>query len=64
MKKKWIVDKNTLVSKGKDCAHLYYGEKIKGNINKTIVNGNVVYDGKKFYKNKNMDNFVFPIRKK
>ena len=63
MNKKWTVDRNTLVSKGKNCAHLYFGEKIKGKINKTIVNGNVVYDGKKFYKNKNMNNFVSPIRK-
>ena len=60
MKKKWNVNRKSLVSKGKDCAHLYYGEKIKGNINKTIVNGNVVYDGKKFYKNKDMNNFVSP----
>ena len=50
MNKKWTVDKNNLVSKGKNCAHLYFGEKIKGEINKTIVNGNVVYDGKKFYR--------------
>ena len=42
---------------------LYFGEKIKGEINKTIVNGNVVYDGKKFYRNRNMNNFVSPIRK-
>ena len=63
MNKKWTVDRNTLVSKGKNCAHLYFGEKIKGKINKTIVNGNVVYDGKKFYKNRNMNNFVSPIRK-
>ena len=63
MNKKWTVDKNTLVSKGKNCAHLYFGEKIKGEINKTIVNGNVVYDGKKFYRNRNMNNFVSPIRK-
>ena len=60
MKKKWNVNRKSLVSKGKDCAHLYYGEKIKGLINKTIVNGNVVYDGKEFYRYKNMNNFVSP----
>ena len=64
MKETWEVNKNNLVSKGKRCAHLYYGDKIKGNIKTTIVNGKVAYDGNKFYKYNDMNLFVKPITKK
>jgi dihydropyrimidinase/allantoinase len=64
MKETWEVNKNNLVSKGKRCAHLYYGDKIKGNIKTTIVNGKVAYDGNKFYKYNDMNLFVKPIKKK
>ena len=64
MKETWIVNKNNLVSKGNRCAHLYYGDKIKGNIKTTIVNGKIVYDGNKFYKYSDMNLFVSPIKKK
>jgi len=58
---KWIVSQNTLVSKGKKCAHLYFGDKIKGMVKTTIVNGKIVYDNKKFYKYKNNNFFVSPM---
>ena len=58
---KWIVSQKTLVSKGKKCAHLYFGDKIKGIVKTTIVNGKIVYDNKKFYKYKNNNFFVSPI---
>jgi dihydroorotase-like cyclic amidohydrolase len=58
---KWIVSQNTLVSKGKKCAHLYFGDKIKGMVKTTIVNVKIVYDNKKFYKYKNNNFFVSPM---
>ena len=58
---KWIVSQKTLVSKGKKCAHLYFGDKIKGIVKTTIVNGKIVYDNKKFYKYKNNNFFVSPM---
>ena len=51
----------SLVSKGKKCAHLYFGDKIKGMVKTTIVNGKIVYDNKKFYKYKNNNFFVSPM---
>ena len=60
LKEKWIVSQKTLVSKGKKCAHLYFGDKIKGSIKTTIINGKIVYDNKKFYKYKNNNFFVSP----
>jgi|TARA_B110000438_G_scaffold111593_1_gene109495 dihydroorotase (multifunctional complex type) len=62
MNEVWSVNKNNLVSKGNKCAHLYYGDKIKGNIKTTIVNGKIAYDGKNFYKYNNMDLFVSPYK--
>ena len=50
-----------LVSKGKRCAHLYFGDRLQGNIKTTLVNGKIVYDKNKFYKNINMDSFVSPL---
>ncbi|MDC6448356.1 dihydroorotase family protein [Alphaproteobacteria bacterium] len=63
LKETWVVNKNNLVSKGKRCAHLYYGDKIRGNIKTTLVNGKVAYDGNKFYKYKDMNLFTAPIIK-
>ena len=63
LKETWVVNKNNLVSKGKRCAHLYYGDKIRGNIKITLVNGKVAYDGNKFYKYKDMNLFTAPIIK-
>jgi len=61
LNEKWIVNQKTLVSKGKKCAHLYFGDKIKGSVKTTIVNGKIVYDNKKFYKYKNNNFFVSPM---
>ena len=60
LKKIWTVKAEKLVSKGKRCADLYYGDKIKGDITTTIVNGNIVYEKNKFIKPKNQELFVFP----
>ena len=60
LQKNWIVKAEKLVSKGKRCADLYYGDKIKGTITTTIVNGNIVYEKNKFIKPKNQELFVFP----
>ena len=60
LKERWIVSQKTLVSKGKKCAHLYYGDKIKGSIKTTIISGKIVYNNKKFYKYKNNNFFVSP----
>jgi len=57
----WFVSSKKLVSKGKRCAHLYFGDRLKGNIKTTLVNGKIVYDKNKFYKNVNMDYFVSPL---
>ena len=61
LNEKWIVNQKTLVSKGKKCAHLYFGDKIKGSVKTTIVNGKIVYDNKKFYKYKKNNFFVSPM---
>lgn len=60
LQKNWTVKAEKLVSKGKRCADLYYGDKIKGTITTTIVNGNIVYEKNKFIKPKNHELFVFP----
>ena len=61
LKEKWTVDSKKLISKGKNCAHLYYGDKIKGNVKTTIVNGRVVFDKNNFYKYPDLNYFVTPI---
>ena len=61
LKEKWFVSSKKLVSKGKRCAHLYFGDRLQGNIKTTLVNGKIVYDKNKFYKNINMNSFVSPL---
>ena len=57
-KEKWTITKDNLETKGKSCAHLYYGDNIEGKINMTIVNGKIVYDNGKFFEPKNLDNYI------
>lgn len=57
-KEKWKITKDNLETKGKSCAHLYYDDNIKGKVNMTIVNGNIIYDNGKFFKPKNLDNYI------
>ena len=54
----WEIKSENLETKGKLCAHLYYGDNIKGKVNVTMVNGEIVYDNGIFFKNKKMNNFV------
>ena len=64
LNEKWTVDSKKLITEGKNCANLYYGDKIKGNIKTTIVNGKVVYDKNKFYKYPDMNYYVTPTNKR
>ena len=57
-KKRWKISKDNLQTKGKSCAHLYYGDSIKGKINMTIVSGKIIYDNGKFIKPKNFKNYI------
>ena len=57
-KEKWTITKDNLETKGKSCAHLYYGDNIEGKIKMTIVNGKIVYDNGKFFQPKNLDNYI------
>jgi len=54
----WEIKKENLETKGKLCAHLYYGDKIKGKIDKTMVAGEIVYDNGIFFKNQKMNKFI------
>ena len=60
----WEINENNLETKGRLCAHLYYGDKIKGNVIMTLVNGHIVYDSGKFIKGDNSNNFVSPKQNK
>ncbi len=55
---KWKINEKNLVTKGKSCAHLYYGDTIKGKVKMTIINGEIVYDTNKFYKIKDKNLYV------
>jgi dihydroorotase (multifunctional complex type) len=57
-KKIWKITKDHLQTKGKSCAHLYYGDSIKGKINITIVGGKIIYENGKFIKTKNFKNYI------
>ena len=57
-KEKWTITKDNLETKGRSCAHLYYGDNIKGKVNMTIVSGKIIYDNGKFFEPKNLDNYI------
>ena len=54
----WKVNSNTLETKGKDCAHLFYEDEIQGKIIKTIINGKIVFDNGNFEENNDFAEFI------
>ena len=54
----WIINKEMLETQGKDCAQLYYGDKIHGKVTQTFIKGNLGYDNGKFNKNNKYTEYI------
>ena len=54
----WKVNNNTLETKGKDCAHLFYEDEIQGKVIKTIINGKIIFDNGNFEENNDFAEFI------